>query len=227
MAHPDRVWTPQELVAISFKHPAYFAPGKDFHYSNTNTILLGMIIEHITGHTVESEFQHRIFAPLGMKNSIMPPRTSSALPAPYSQGYMLNTPVEQGVANKGTVQDLLNVTRWNPSWGWTAGAAISTLHDLQIWAKALAMGKLLKPATQKERLTWYTQLPGPRGYGLAIADFTGFVGHNGQLPGYQSFEGYMQAKDETIIVLTNLYAAPDGSEPADALANIIMKDLSS
>jgi D-alanyl-D-alanine carboxypeptidase len=225
--HPDKVWTPQELVAISFKHPPYFAPGKDIHYSNTNTILLGMLVERITGHTVESEIQRRIFTPLGMSNSLMPPRTSSAIPAPYSQGYKLNTPVEQGVENQGTAQDLLNVTRWSPSWGWTAGAAISTLHDLQIWSKALVTGKLLKPETQKERLIWYSQLPGSLGYGLAIADFTGFVGHNGQLPGYQSFMGYMQAKDETIIVLTNLYAAPDGSEPADILARIIMKDLSS
>jgi D-alanyl-D-alanine carboxypeptidase len=226
-AHPGRVWTPQELVAISFKHPPYFAPNKDIHYSNTNTILLGMIIERITGQSVESEIQHRIFNPLGMNNSLMPARTSSAIPVPYSQGYMLNTPVGQDVKNKRTPQELLNVTTWNPSWGWTAGAAISTLHDLQIWAKVLLMGKLLKPATHKEQVTWYSQIPGPRGYGLAIADFTGFIGHNGQLPGYQSFMGYMPMKDETIIVLTNLYAAPDGSEPADALANIIMKQLSS
>lgn len=220
--HPNTVWTPQELVAIGFKHPAYFAPGKDFHYSNTNTILLGMIVEHITGHTAESEIQRRIFTPLGMNNSNMPPQTSSAIPAPYPQGYMLNTPAKQGAA-----QELLNVTTWNPSWTWTAGGAISTLHDLQIWSKALATGKLLKPATQKERLTWDTNLPGGLGYGLAIADYAGFIGHNGQLPGYQSFMGYMQAKDETIIVLTNLYAAPDGSEPADTLAKIVMKDLSS
>lgn len=222
MNHPNTVWTPQELVAIGFKHPAYFAPGKDFHYSNTNTILLGMIIEHITGHTAENEIQRRIFTPLGMNNTSMPPQTSSAIPAPYSQGYMLSTPAKQGAA-----QNLLNVTTWNPSWTWTAGVAISTLHDLQTWSKALATGKLLKPATQKERLTWDTKLPGDIGYGLAIANYAGFVGHNGQLPGYQSFMGYMQAKDETIIVLTNLYAAPDGSEPADNLAKIIIKDLSS
>lgn len=220
--HPNTVWTPQELVAIGFKHPAYFAPGKDFHYSNTNTILLGMVIEHITGHTAVSEFQRRIFTPLGMNNTSMPPQTSSAMPVPYSQGYMLNTPAKQGAA-----QQLLNVTTWNPSWTWTAGGAISTLHDLQIWSKALATGKLLKPATQKERLTWDTKLPGDIGYGLAIANYAGFIGHNGQLPGYQSFMSYMQAKDETIIILTNLYAAPDGSEPADSLAKIIIKDLSS
>lgn len=223
--HPDRVWTPQELLTISFHHAPDFAPGKSFHYTNTNFILLGLLIEQITGRHVEDVVQQRIFTRLGMNNSLLPARSSAAIPAPYAHGYMFNcTSIAPGAA---PVQPC-DVTSWNPSWGWTAGSLISTLHDLQIWSKALATGTLISAALQKERLTWSGTNPAMNAqYGLAIADFSGFIGHNGQIPGYQSFEGYMPGKNETIIVLTNLYAAPDGSGPADTLAQIITKALAS
>lgn len=223
--NPRRVWRPQELVAISNKHQPYFAPGKDFHYSNTNTILLGMIIEQITGRSVEQEMQSRIFAPLGMQNSQMPALTSNAIMPPPAQGYILDSSLIANTEMGGQADDLVNVTSWNPSWGWTAGAAISTVEDLKLWAKALATGKLLSSATQKERLTWETSISPDLKYGLAIADFYGYIGHNGQLPGYQSFEGYKPDGNSTIIVLTNLYEAPDGAKPADALAELIAKNV--
>ena len=153
-------------------------------------------------------------------------RTRTLFPAPYAHGYMFNTPAISNDEINESTQNLADVTIWNPSWGWTAGSAISTLHDLEIWAKALASGKLLSPATQKERLTWTTTIASDK-YGLAIADFNGFIGHNGQLPGYQCFEGYMPEKDATIVVLTNLYQAPDGSKPADTLAGMITSAIAS
>src|SRR3954454_18031635 len=63
---PDKVWTPEEVVEIGFKNEPYFAPGEGFHYSNTNTVLLGMIVEQLTGKSLEQEFQERLFEPLGM-----------------------------------------------------------------------------------------------------------------------------------------------------------------
>jgi D-alanyl-D-alanine carboxypeptidase len=227
VTHPDRVWKPQELLSIAFKHQPYFAPNKGFHYSNTNTILLGLIIEQITGRSVEHELEQRIFAPLGMKHSLLPPRTSAILPAPYARGYILQSSIAEIDKRSKSTNDLVDVSTWNPSWGWTAGAAVSTLPDLRIWAKALATGKLLSPAMQKERLTWVAKVANIAQYGLAIADFRGYIGHNGELPGYQSFEGYMPEKKATVIVLTNLTEAPDGSKPADTLATIIIKDLAS
>lgn len=223
---PEKVWTPQELLAISFKHPAYFAPGQNIHYSNTNFILLGLMIEQVTKHPAEFEFQQRIFAPLGMNDTLLPARTSFALPTPYAHGYAF--PDTLGLpAGK-----LLDVTSWNPSWGWTAGAAISTLHDLRIWARALATGTLLSAAMQRQRLTWVPftgsiPLWSSSRYGLAIASFDQLIGHNGDLPGYQSFEGYTPASGDTVVVLTNLYTALDGTGPADALASIIAQDLAS
>jgi D-alanyl-D-alanine carboxypeptidase len=222
LADPYKVWSPNELVAVAFTHPPYFAPGKGFHYSNTNYILLGLIMEQLTHLPAEQAFQRSIFGPLGMHQSRLPPLSSSAIPDPHAQGYMYGT----DSTGKGPT---LNVTDWNPSIAWTAGSVISTLHDLKIWARALATGRLLSAATQKERLTWAICAPvwlgRPLCYGLGVEDSGGFIGHNGEISGFQSWMGYLPQKGATIIVLVNLSVAAHGSSPADELAKVIQKEL--
>jgi D-alanyl-D-alanine carboxypeptidase len=221
LADPYRVWTPEELLAIAFKHPPVFAPGKGWYYDNTNYILLGLIMEQLTHLPAEQAFQRYLFGPLGMRQTSLPSPTSSAIPAPHAQGYMYGTDFT------GT-GPLLNVTDWNPSWGWTAGAAVSTLHDLKIWAKALATGRLLSEATQKERLTWVnvgTWLGKPFGYGLGVMDFGGFLGHSGVTFGFTSWMGYQLQTGATIIVLTNLYLTTSRTGPAEELAKVIKHEL--
>jgi CubicO group peptidase (beta-lactamase class C family) len=231
---PDKVWTPEEVDEIGFQNEPYFAPGEGFHYSNTNTVLLGLIVEQLTGQPLEQEFQERLFEPLGMTNTLLPERSSAVVPDPYSHGYMYQTNVEsldtsvlqgeeaeQADQSAGTPND---VTGDNPSWAWAAGAGISTLQDLRIWVKALATGEFLSPETQRERLTYVSPAPAPDvNYGLAIADFAGFIGHDGQIPGYNTFMGYNPETGATIIVLTNLYTAPDGNAPATEIAKLIIK----
>jgi D-alanyl-D-alanine carboxypeptidase len=71
---------------------------------------------------------------------------------------------------------------------------ISTLHDLKLWAKALATGQFFSAATQKERLSWVNTglfwFGKPWGYGLGVADYSGFLGHSGVIFGYTSWMGY-------------------------------------
>ena len=120
-----------------------------------------------------------------------------------------------------------DVTDDNPSWGWAAGAGISTVNDLIIWAEADATGALLSPETQKERLSWVSPPPAPNAqYGLAIAEFPGgFIGHDGQLPGFNSFVAHNPETDATIVVVTNVYSAPDGSSPATEITKPIIEEL--
>ena len=222
VTHPHKVWNPKDLLAIAFQHPPYFAPGQDIHYSNTDYILLGLLIEQLTHRPVAKVLQQRIFAPLDMDHTSLPPRSSAALPSPHPHGYIFLTP------NVPT-----DVTNWNPSWGWTAGSAISTLHDLNIWAKALATGTLLSPAMQRQRLTFvpFTIDGQPLfwlghrvGYGLGIIDFAGMIGHAGDLPGYSSFVGYDPQKHATIVVLANNYNA-SGFIDASMLEMVIQQEL--
>ena len=221
-ADPYKVWNPNDLLAIAFKHPPYFAPGKGWHYSNTNYILLGLIMQQLTHLPAEQAFQRSIFGPLGMHQTSLPPRTSSAIPDPHAQGYMYGT---NGTGTGPT----LNGSDWNPSVAWTAGSMISTLHDLKIWAKALATGQLLSAATQQERLTWAICAPRwlgkPQCYGLGVISFNGLLGHDGQIFGYTSWIGYQPQNGATIIVLANLYQGSDGSSPATDLAQVIYSEL--
>ncbi|HVE88783.1 MAG TPA: serine hydrolase domain-containing protein, partial [Burkholderiaceae bacterium] len=162
---PAKAWTQAELLALAYKHPPVFAPpGSEFNYSNTNTVLLGLIAEQLEGgKPLAAIMRDRLFAPLGMKNTLFPDIVSSAIPAPLSRGYMygnnvmtMGTPpalpdTMQAAARAGTLAPL-DQTSANPSWGWAAGAGISTANDLATWVEALVGGKLLNASLQARRL---------------------------------------------------------------------------
>ena len=215
---PDTAFDPKYVVGVSMKHPLYFTPGSSFHYSNTNTVLLGLIIQQVAGQTVADAFYQQLFGPLGMTHSSIPDRYNSSVPDPHPRGYYYATPEEY--AARGVPRD---ETTWNPSWGWTAGAGISHVDDLMIWAKALGTGKLLQPATFAQQQQ-YVDVPGSTAkYGLGIFNFDGYIGHNGSLPGYTSFVAYSPTRKATIVVLTNL-TTPSQS-PADQIAALIIDRL--
>src|SRR5215471_7080137 len=69
---PQKVWTPDGLLALAFAHPPYFPPGQGYHYSNTNTVLLGLIAEQLDQKPIAQVFQDRFFTPLSMTNTSFP-----------------------------------------------------------------------------------------------------------------------------------------------------------
>ncbi|MEU9088030.1 serine hydrolase domain-containing protein [Streptomyces sp. NPDC048357] len=188
---PHRSSTPQQLLDHAFAHPANFAPGAKWEYSNTNTVLLGLVIEKIGGQPLHTFLQQHVFGPLKLTSTSLP--TGAALPEPHARGYTAFTP-------DGAVTD---ATTWNPSWAWAAGAVVSDLDDLHTWAPALADGRLLTPATQAQRLrTGPVGVPGIS-YGLGIADVNGWLGHNGELPGYETIAAQLPQRKATLVVLVN------------------------
>lgn len=191
---PKRKWEPSELVAYAISQEPYFPPGDGFHYSNTNTVLAGMIIEKVTGGSAGEEITGRLIEPLNLDNTVFP--VTPDLTGSYSHGY---TPDEQS----GELEDVTDA--FDPSWAWTAGAMVSNLYDLKPWVEALGNGEFLTDATQKERLTWTDAKLGDISlkYGLGIMSVNGFLGHAGDLPGYSSAAFYSAEKDAAIIVLLN------------------------
>lgn len=191
-ASPEKVFTPDELLSVGLSLPALFEPGAEFNYSNTNTVLLGKVIEQVTGRDVADLMVERIYTPLGLSGTSWP-GDSPDLPEPYARGF-----TTQG---QGTSENPADATHWNPAWGWTAGEAISTLSDLLVYARAIGTGQgLLDPATQEIRLTSF---PGPAGYGIAMGCTDGWVGHTGELPGYNTSVFYDTRTDTSIVVETN------------------------
>ncbi len=212
---PERPFTPQELLAYSFKHPVMFEPDAKFYYSNTNLILLGLVVEKVTGQKLADFIHRNVVEPAGLTHTVFPP--GAQFPTPHAQGYTNQTA-------SGKVE---NATAWNPSWGWAAGAMISDLGDLRKWAKVLATGELLKPATQAERLEVQPAGNIPdTGYGLGIFKAEGWIGHNGSLPGYQALALYLPEAQATMVVLLNTDISYQGSEPSTLFGRAITQIVS-
>jgi D-alanyl-D-alanine carboxypeptidase len=86
--NPTRVWTPDELLAIAFAHPPNFPPGTAYEYCNTNYVLLGLVAEQVDRRPLSQSMQERLFGPLAMQHTVLPPSNVNTLPEPYSHGYL-------------------------------------------------------------------------------------------------------------------------------------------
>ncbi len=224
---PTRVWTPQELLAIAYAQPPMFTPGAEYYYSNTNYVLLGLIIEQLDAKPLATVFEDRLFGPLGMTDTSFPAADSTAIPEPYSHGYLygssshvmlgtpLYTPEMDTEAKAGTLQPT-DYTDINHSFAFAAGAVISTAADLATWIKALAGGKVLNAEYQRiwqdsakiidpaNSYNWY-------GYGIDQLRWgpTTIDLHGGQTPGYNSEAAYDVANDMTLVIWTSLTMSLD------------------
>jgi len=199
-----RGWTPRELVEWGLKTTPSFPPGKGWHYSNTNYVLLGMILEKVSGMKIEALLKQKIYTPLGLTQTSFP--STSAMPVPFARGI-----TAQSLDN--TVSD---ATTRNPSWGFTAGQMISNLADMHTWVVSYTTGTLVSPQMQQARLTWVTLPPNTpdRRYGMGIGDGSGWLGHTGELPGYNTAGYYLPGKKATIVVLVNSDIAVGNDNPA-------------
>jgi D-alanyl-D-alanine carboxypeptidase len=229
---PEKVWTPEELLALAFANPPYSAPGTEYHYSNTNTVLLGLIAEELDGKPIAQIFQDRLFDELGLAGTSFPANTDTSIPAPYANGYSYSGNIETldeeslsperiAAIEAGTVAPRVTTTD-NPSWTWSAGQGISTANDLATWVKALGGGELLDDATHKLRIDSVEPSdptkPDGAGYGYGIAQMGPLYGHIGEMPGYNSFMGYDPVNDVTVVVWGNLAPTIEGQAPAARVA---------
>lgn len=199
IANPLRNFTPQEMLNFAFRHPNPFAPGTDFAYCNTNTVLLGLVVEKVTGLPLNTYLQQRIIGPLGMAQTALP--NDGFLPDPHAHGY----------TEKFTPGNPVDATAWDPSWAGAAGAMYSRYDALQTWAVALGKGTLLRPETQAQRLKSVPFKDGPEGstYGLGIINMTGWLGHGGNLPGYTSIVAWLPSQQTSLVILITTDTSKD------------------
>jgi D-alanyl-D-alanine carboxypeptidase len=214
---PTRVWTTSEMLALVLGQPKQsFDPGTSYEYSNTNTILLGLLAQKLeNGKPLEAIVQDRIFKKLGLTNTYMPAVTDNSLPAPFSHGYQYGTNVQtmaalppelQAAARAGTFLPT-DETNDSPSWAWAAGSGISTANDLATFVQALVGGGLLNDQMQAARFASIRDtvpVQAGLGYGWNLAKFGALYGHTGELPGYNTFMGYDPVNKVTLIVWVNL-----------------------
>lgn len=195
-ADPTRVWRPTELVRIAVAHPPLFPPGTAFAYSNTDYVLLGMIIRAATGHPVGQELQARIIRPLGLRDTYLP-YANPHLRKPYAHGYLLNKPGTAGP---------VDTTVMSPSWAGAAGGIVSTAADLARFSTALLAGTLLPAAQLQQMMTTVSTGQGD-GYGLGIQaeplPCGTAWGHQGSFVGYFSNAFTTTGGTSQAVVLVN------------------------
>jgi len=238
-AEPARVYRPEELLAMAYTRPPLYPPGQGYNYSNTNFVLLGLIIEQLTGRSASDEFRSRLAEPLAMTGTSLPAATDATIPDLHPQGYTYGTnvgtidslelpPEVQAAARAGTLAPM-DVTPDNPSWAWTAGSAISTADDLVRFVQALAGGGLLPPQVQAQRLASVRPVApddaASPGYGLALAKFGPLYGHTGEIPGYNSFMGHDPERGITVVVWATDAPTVDGRAPAAEMAKVVIAGL--
>ncbi|MEE2524429.1 serine hydrolase domain-containing protein [Pseudarthrobacter sp. J75] len=189
---PSQSFASPDLIRIGLADSPSFEPGTSFEYSNTNTLLLGSVVEQVTGKPLATVVNESIITPLGLAETSWP-GTSPEMPEPYAHG------VTQQGRDDGSLQD---PTHWNPSWGAAAGEVISTVPDLLAYGHALATGQgILDPAAAEKRLTEFPA--GKAAYGTGYACYGGWVGHEGTLPGYNTHMVYDTASNTTAVVAVN------------------------
>lgn len=191
-ANPLRVWTPSELAGLAFSQPFLFSPGTGYQYSNSNTIILGMIIEQVTGKTLESEVENRIIKPLQLNNTAFH-TSGTELPGNHGRGYDFE---EFGVT--GDVTELYDLSN-----NWAAGSVHSTPCELQSYVEALVKGRFLSDTLQQRRLNDMITIDPYSKYGLCLHKLASFYGHNGEVWGYTSMMRYSLKHDCTIIIYYN------------------------
>jgi D-alanyl-D-alanine carboxypeptidase len=179
---------PQRLVSFVSSEPLAFEPGTKYEYSDTDNIVLGMIVEAVTGRSYEQELHSRVLDPLELQATVLPEGT--AMPDPHAQGYQYE-PESEGAGEPENV-----TTALDPSAAWASGALVSTPADLSRFFGGLLGGELVGEDTleqMKETLAGEGSPSGPgtKRAGLGIFSYElpcGVVwGHTGQFPGYQTF----------------------------------------
>ncbi len=213
-----RIFTP-EMVLGYLKDP-YFAPGKNFRYSNTNYLLLAMIITRATGSSLSREFRDRFWEPLDIRNTFLsveediPPRLAHVWGDHFE--------------NDGSNRDLTYLPR-NSHESITYGSSglFMTAEDLAKWSYKLFQGKVLSDTSLNQMLHFHMG-----GYGLGVGYFRSIlgggrqaVGHMGGNIGTTSAMIYSRKHKISLAVMINSYDVKIISSLSDRLGKIVLKSL--
>ncbi|GIG20007.1 hypothetical protein Cch01nite_07310 [Cellulomonas chitinilytica] len=211
----EHTFTPADLVGYATAHPPTFAPGTGWAYSNTDYVLLGMVLERATGQTVGDLVDRRIARPLHLRHTYL--QTSEAFRGRYAHGYV--TPADTG-------DGYLDLSgRDDATWAGAAGAMVSTVDELARFTTALQAGWLLPPALLAQMRTTVSASTGQvvpdASYGLGLMSFTTpcgtFWGHYGSIPGYKSRSFSDAAGRRSVEVFTPTESTDAVVAAADAL----------
>jgi CubicO group peptidase (beta-lactamase class C family) len=209
--YPFRQWKPEELVQIGVTKPMYFKPGTNWGYSHTNFVILGGVLEKITGMPLNNAMHTYVFGPMGLTQT-------NAFPTPYIPAPVLHTfssERREALGVKPSVPFYEESTYWNPSWTTFDGAVqVTTVTDMSKTMEAISLGKLLPPALVAAQIgPGFIGLGHPQKgcpvcrkntvafhYGLGVDLFGPWIAQNKFYSGSSATVGYLPARKLTITV---------------------------
>ena len=217
-ANPYKNWKPEEQIAYVFDAKAPFEAGTDWEYSDTNYIVLGMIIEKVSGKKYFDLAKKRVLKPFRLKNT--KPQESPVIKG-LVQGYA-------GEKNPfGGTDEMLKDGKFvfNPKFEWTGGGMVSTAEDLARWARVVYEGKAFDPSLLPEMLAGVpAKLGKDTKYGLGVIirpTAMGLTyGHSGFFPGYMTDMMYFPEEKISVAVQVNSSVPPNLGKP---LARVLVE----
>jgi D-alanyl-D-alanine carboxypeptidase len=214
-AHPEAPMSPDQLLKNSFTHPLLFKPGTRFDYSATNTILLGLIIEKVTGQPLATVVKEQILRTNKLANTqFVHDSTDIHLQV---RGYSSS---ENSQKKEPVV--------WNPSQTWASGAMMATASNLARWAKINADLKSFSSVIAEYKLRPHI-LPGrdtSESYHLGSFESNGWIGNDSRFSGFECVAIYSPRQKKTIVLLLNSDATKDGVPVATMLAHKLSRFIS-
>ncbi|MFI8930242.1 serine hydrolase domain-containing protein [Streptomyces sp. NPDC053474] len=220
--HP---YEPRDLLARALKHKAHFKPGQKgkWEYNNTNYLVLGLIVEKVTHHSIAQEIDRRVIKRIGLRHTYFPAHGDATIKERHPQGYY------QSAAGA----PLVNATEWDPSWAWAAGQMVSTNTDLNRFYTALLGGRLLKePQLRQMQKTVDAKYPFPKGagYGLGLVKTPlacggVYWGHGGSMTGYETRGGVVLKHGKPVRAVNVAVTTQPGQAVKDDMDRIVNKAL--
>ncbi|MCA0456599.1 MAG: beta-lactamase family protein [Chloroflexi bacterium] len=183
-------WTPEEVLGFAHGLPASFAPGEGFEYSNSNYVLLQVVVEAVTGQPMHAVMRERIFEPLGLDDTYVQIQESGS---PFVHGY-------EDFDGDGEAED---VTDYNDGAGLGDGALISTVSDITRFYQALFVEHSLLSENSVQEMIDAGRNDDQYGIGLEVyEDESGLmIGHTGAVLGFTGAVYYAADLDAVIVIL--------------------------
>lgn len=205
---PARSFTTEDLIGYVRDGETVAPPGRDRIYINSSTVLLGAVIEQVTGRPVGEEIRARLLEPLGMEDTSYPTGPTD-WPGPHAIGYQPGDAGPEPAPQNFTVFD-------------AAGAMVSTPSDLAVWGEALAEGELVDDELQDRRLRGSPLLAGPEydTYAMGMGEVAGWWGHTGEGFGFTALVMHRVGADATVAITMNLSDA-DRHAPTELFRRIV------
>lgn len=223
VADADRVWKPEELLSYVFDDKPLFSVGEQFAYSDTNYIIVAMVVEAVTGNDLYNEVQTRVLDKAGLRNTV---RQTGRSYENLAQGYNGEDPFFPGNA-----LDENGRSRYNWQFEWAGGGLVITTRDLAVLAKKIYEGEMFDKALLKEYFDGReaTGMGGTWGLGVHIRNSPNgrVLGHSGFMPGYITNMMYFEDLGFSICYQVNASDAPRRGilRQLPQMANIIRAEI--